>query len=239
MTFADSSSFSEFAWRKEANDVFSDHEKLKFAVGWSFITVGSATMEVSDIEEYGGRKCYHIVSKARSAKFFDTFFKVRDVNESWIDAESLCSLKFVNNISEGKYKKVETLLFDHENQKYLIVESSKTGEIPLWVQDVLSSLYYLRTKELYVGAEFNIDAHSGDKSWPLKVKVLRKDKVKVPAGKFECFVVEPHVREDSGIFQAKGKIWVWLTADEKKIPVLMKSKVFIGSIVAKLVEFKI
>lgn len=232
--FAEKLDSADFTWRSEKNKVFLSGEKLDFSISWSFIKVGSASMDVESVSELNGRKCYHIVTKARSAPFFDKFFKVRDVNESWMDVESLCSLKFLSNISEGNFKKKETILFDQINNQFTIVESSKTGKTPLWVQDVLSSLYYLRTKKLEVGKEYSIDAHSGDKSWPLTVKVVRKEKIKVSVGKFECFVVEPKIREDAGIFQAKGKLWVWLTADDKKIPVKMSSKVMIGSVTAKL-----
>jgi hypothetical protein len=193
---------------------------------------------IDGVEEVQGRKAYHIVTSARSAPFFDTFYKVRDINESWMDTESLCSLKYCSRIDENNYKKTETIILDHEKGQYQAVEEKKSGPIPLWVQDVLSSLYYLRTKDLEVGKSVMVDAHSGDKAWPLKVNVLRKEKVKVPAGEFECFVVEPVIREGTGIFQAKGKLWVWMTADKKKIPVLMRSKIAVGSIEALLTEKK-
>ena len=203
---------------------------------WEFIEVGTASMEVRGIENISGRPAYHIYTEARSAPFFDIFYKVRNTNESWIDTESLCSLKYSALSDEKDTKKVETELFDQADHTFLILGKSKLGPVPPWVQDVLSSLYYIRTRELSVGQEYVLDAQSGDKSWPLKVKVLRKEKVSVPAGSFECFVVEPAIREGAGIFQSKGKLSVWLTADSKKIPVLMKSEIAVGSIEARLVS---
>lgn len=230
---------SGFVWRKEQNNIFGPGEKLSFAVKWKFILVGYADMGIADIENISGRQAYHIVTNARSAPFFDAFYKVRDINESWIDIESLCSLKFASHISENKVEKNETLILDQEKQQFLLVESGKIGQIPLWVQDVLSALYYLRTKDLAVGNNYSIDAHSGDKSWPLKVNVLRRAKIRVPAGEFDCFVVEPAIRESAGIFQSKGKLEVWLTADEKKVPVYMRSKIAVGSIAAELIDMKL
>ncbi|MCB4792363.1 MAG: DUF3108 domain-containing protein [Elusimicrobia bacterium] len=225
---------NKFIWRQQTNDVFKVGEQLEFNIRWKFIVVGYATMSVKNIEKVQGRNCYHIVTEARTAAFFDNFFKVRDVNESWIDTKSFCSLKFRQQLSEGKYKNKETLVFDQAKQKYSVLETKKTGDIPLWVQDVLSSLYYLRSQRLSEGNTFNIDANSGGKSWPLTVKVLRKEKVNVPAGSFECFVVEPNIREGAGVFQAKGSLNVWLTDDNKKTPVKMRSKIAIGSINADL-----
>jgi hypothetical protein len=70
----------------------------------------------------------------------------------------------------------------------------------------------------------------------LEVKVLRREKVKVPAGEFDCLVVEP-VLQASGIFKHEGRLTVWLTDDQFKIPVLMKSKVAVGSIASKLKNY--
>jgi LysM repeat protein len=229
----------QFLWRREPCNVFCAGEKLTFDVKWKFITVGSATMEIQGIDAVSGRQAYHIVTDARSAPFFDSFYKVRDTNESWMDIESLVSLKYASHISENSTKRSETILLDHTKKQFQIVESGKTGEIPLWVQDVLSSLYYVRTRNLSVGEEISVDAHSGDKSWPLKVKVLRLETVNVPAGRFICYVVEPSIREGAGIFQAKGQLLVWLTADDKKVPVLMRSKIAVGAIEAELTKMQL
>lgn len=227
-----------FVWRTEPF-TFNTGEKLSFDIKWKFITVGFATMMINNIEELEGRKAYHIVTEARSAPFFDTFYRVRDTNESWMDVQALCSLKYASHSDENNQRKNETILLDHEKKEFRIMETGKTGTIPEWVQDVLSALYYLRTKELIVGRDYTFDAHSGDQSWPLRVCVLRQEKVKVPAGEFTCFVVEPSIREGAGLFQAKGRLWVWLTSDERHVPVLMKSKVAVGSIEALLTRMEL
>src|SRR5260221_4265523 len=83
-------------------------------------------------------------------------------------------------------------------------KEEKRGEIPSNVLDVLSSLYYIRSLPLEVGKSFTIDVHSGEKTWPLVVNVLKMEKVKVKAGKFMCYRVEP-VLIQRGIFISKGK----------------------------------
>ena len=229
---------SGFIWRSETNKAFPSNEKLRFEVAWEFIVVGHASMDVAGIESVGGRPAYHIFTEARSTPFFDVFYKVRNTNESWIDTESLCSLKYAAVSDEKDSRKVETELFDQINHTFLILGKDKSGTIPAWVQDVLSSLYYIRTKDLGVGQEYVFDTQSGDTSWPLRVKVLKKEKIRVPAGRFDCFVVEPSIREGAGIFQAKGKLLVWLTADAKKIPVRMRSEIAVGSIDARLISME-
>jgi len=229
-----------FVWKQETTSgAYVVGEDLQFIVAWKFITVGYAHMGVESIQEIGGRKAYHIATSAKSSSFFDNFYRVRDANESWIDTESLCTLKYMSLNDENNNKKNETILFDQVKHTFDILESSKTGTIPAYVQDVLSALYYVRTKELVVGHDVIVDAHSGDLSWPLKVKVLKREKVSVPAGEFDCLLVEPALREDAGIFQQKGKLLVWLTADAKKIPVLMRSQIVVGSVEARLTGIKL
>ncbi len=227
-----------FKWRTLKGDLPSK-EDLVFGVYWKFVRVGTGTLEIRGFEEINGRTAYHIYSEAKSAPFFDTFFKVRDVNQSWMDVESLCSLRYLINISEGGWKKYEQLDFDHKNEKYTLDDDGtlKYGDTVRWVQDVISSLYFFRTLDLEVGKEYVFDAHSGKDTWPLKTKVLGKEKVKVKAGTFDCLILQPSIREDAGIFKAKGKLKVWVTDDDKKMPVKMKSKIPVGSISAELEKY--
>lgn len=233
------SSSEPFQWRTIKGSL-PTKEDLVFDVYWKFVKVGQGTLEITGIEEINGRTAYHIYSQAKSAPFFDTFFKVRDTNQSWVDTESLCSLRFATNISEGGWKKFEQLDFDHENQKYARNDDGtmKYGDTVRWVQDVLSSLYLMRNLDLEVGKEYVFDAHSGDDTWPLKTKVLGKETVKVEAGTFDCLVLEPSIRGDAGIFKAQGKLKVWVTDDANKMPVKMKSKIPVGSISAELSTYK-
>ena len=59
----------------------------------------------------------------------------------------------------------------------------------------------------------------------------------MPAGTFDCFLVEPQLRTP-GMFIAKGKkLQVWLTADDRHMPVRMRTEVFFGHVVADLVTY--
>jgi hypothetical protein len=70
------------------------------------------------------------------------------------------------------------------------------------------------------------------------VKVQGRERVKVPAGTFDCLVVEPMLKA-GGLFKHEGRIWVWLTDDTTKLPVLMKTKVIIGTVDAKLKTYRL
>ncbi len=211
-------------------------EKLSFSIRWNFITCGYATMEVNDLVSLGGRETYHIVSRAWTARFFDHFYKVRDVIQSYVDKEELHSVRYDKKQREGSYKSDTTIIYDHES--LMAYENGEKFEIVENIQDELSALYYLRTKDLKVGKDHEFSVGTSRKTWPLKVEVVKKEEVKVPAGKFETFLVIPHIIEEGGIFKAEGKLRVWITADERRKPVLMKARVPFGHITARLTDYE-
>lgn len=216
------------------NSSFGVGEMLEFSISYGPISAGSATMEVKDITRYNNHKCFRLVSTAKSNKFFSFFFKVDDKVESLIDVYGLYSLHFEKHLREGKYRADKYVDFDQKN--HLAFADGDTIPIKEYVQDALSSLYYVRTLNLEVGNSVFMEHHSDRKNYSLEVKVLRREKVNVPAGEFDCLVVEPMLQA-SGIFKHAGRLTVWLTNDKFKIPVLMKSKVAVGSIASKLKKY--
>ncbi len=222
--------------REIENRAFGLGEKLVFEISYGPINAGTAVMEISQIVQLQGRDCYHIISTARSNKFFSSFFKVEDRAETFVDTGGLFPWRFEKHLREGKYKADRFANFDQVN--HTVTTDRGEMEIPPYVQDVLSTLYYIRTQDIVVGQSLYVDNHSGKKIYPLEVKVHRRERVKVPAGSFDCFVVQP-ILKAGGVFKHEGKLTVWLTADEQKMPVLMKSKVLIGSIDAELKSYKL
>lgn len=212
-------------------------EYFQFSVSWSGINAGSALMQVQNWQWVDGHKTWRIVSKTESNSFVSKFYKVRDRVETSIDAESLYSRRFVKHLREGGYKHDSTVRFDQENQKARY-EDGKVLDVPPRVHDVLSAFYYARTQPLPDGATFSIPAHDNEKSYDLEVRVLRRERIEVPAGKFACVVVEP-VLKSEGIFKSKGQLLVWLTDDDRRLPVKVTSKVPIGSISVSLVEYRL
>jgi hypothetical protein len=242
LSFANETAAS-FEWRKKPNTTFKVGESILYVIKYGFVPSGFATLEIPAIENVDGRPAYHIVSRAKTNKATDLIFKVRDKNESWMDVESLCSLRFHQNLKEGLHRRETRTDYDHSKGKFKFwkkrkgKEYTEEGGMPPYVQDVLSSMYFIRSQALEVGKDYSFDANSGGKTWPMKVHVEKIQTVKVPAGRFECLVVEP-ILAGEGIFQQEGRLEVWLTNDARKIPVLMRSRVMVGSFDAEMKEYK-
>lgn len=219
-------------------------EQLKFGLYYSGIKVGTAYIKNRGIVDINGRSAYVIQTSAFSASVIDTVFKVRDINLSWLDAQNFYSLGYSQSLREGHYQRDEWVLFDYPTNTYHGELSKKSGtrEIsgPLTapVLDMLTALYFVRGQNLENGKDVVFDIVNREEQYPLVVKVIKRETVKTPAGKFKCVVVEPQFRGE-GIFVSKGKsLQVWLTDDERKLPVKMKTEVFIGSVSAQLLEYQ-
>ncbi|MFO7891800.1 MAG: DUF3108 domain-containing protein [bacterium] len=218
------------------NSAFNHGERLVFEVAFGPLVAGTATMSIPDTQTIHGRPCYHMVTTARSTKFVDTFYKVRDRIETFIDMEGLFPWKFSKHLREGSYSTDQHVDYDQINGK--IYYKKDTIDAPQFIQGVLSSFYYVRTVPFKVKESFNIDNFGDGKIYPLKILVHKKDRIKVPAGEFDCVIIEPVMRE-KGVFNRKGRMAIWLTDDKRRIPVLMKSKLPIGSIDARLISFEL
>jgi len=218
------------------NLAFGIGERLHFDIGYGFINAGSAVMEVVELIEYDGRPAYRIVSTAQSNKFFSSFYPVRDRVESITDAIGLFSWYFDKKLCEGKYRSHRMYGFDQINHE--VVYKGDTTKIAPYVQDALSMLYYVRTQPLEVGKSVFVDNFTDGRHNPVEVKVHRKEQIRTKAGDFNCLVVEPLLRT-AGIFKHEGKLTVWLTDDRLRLPVMMKSKVVVGSITAELTDYRL
>jgi len=234
------------------NQAFDVGEKLTFDIKYGFIKAGVATMEVKHlVTVQDSFPSYHIVSTARSTPTFDLVFKVRDSVETFVDARGIFSWKFNKFLREGGYKfdlmvnydqifgKAHVKMIRYESEEPLKIRKQEEFEIPIpkYVLDILASFYYVRTQKLEVGMPVSVVNHDNKKIYNLYVIIQRREKIKVKAGTFNCLVVQPRLKGEA-IFKQKGKLWVWLTDDDRKIPVLMKSKVLVGSITTELTKIE-
>ncbi len=218
------------------SDSFPVGEKLKYKFNYGMINAGTHTMEVSTLDTINDRIAYKIDSETKSNSFVDTFYKVRDKFTSWIDTTNLATLQFSKSLNEGNFNKNYSVRFDYDKMQ---AYSSKDTVITIdsYMRDVLSLFYYLRSLELSVGDTINMSSFDNDEVTPFNVRVIKEEKVKVPAGKFDCMVIEPYIEGDF-LFKYEGNLKIWMSKSEPRLPVLMKSKATLGSFVLKLSDYQ-
>lgn len=228
---------------------FRDGESLTFTATWGGITVGDATMKVDTAGTFEGQPAIHLKATASSGRAFSLFFSIRDAGESWVHPTGLHSLGFVSDQKEGNIEDYQKWVMDYTRNIATRHRARRKdgGEVKnttkdyklstTHVQDAFSMLYFYRAFPLKVGTKLESDVFVSRKVWKLTVDVVGQETVKVPAGKFDCLKVRPEVSLD-GKKQEKGQMVIWVTNDERKIPVKIQSDIPLGKINAVLTKFK-
>ncbi len=224
--------------RSVPNKAFRTGETLYFDVDYGFFAVGKAVMSIPDADSVFGRKTFHVLFKVKSMPFFDAFFKVRDRYESFIDSAGIFSWRFEQHVREGNYKR-DYGAFLNQLSGIAVSEKAET-QISPYTHDIISAFYYTRTldfSDFRAGEKIHLNNFFADKIFPLDVIYHGKETVETEAGEFDCIVIEPLVTE-GGLFKSEGNILIWLTDDDAKMPVKVKSKILIGSITAELTKYE-
>ncbi len=220
---------------------FTIGEKMEFSIEFEGVSAGMGSLEVAPMETINGRVCYHFVSRAKSAPFYSWLYKVDDRIESYMDKEKLESLRIVKKIREGKYKRDDTIEFLQDQQKVQKITNKKPAELfDTWpgVLDILSAFFIARVIPLEVGKSFELPVYDIEKTYSLKIDVLAKETIRTRMGKMEAFKVRPDLKS-MGLFKHKGKIDLWVSADGRCIPLLLRSTILVGAIEAVLVNYEV
>jgi hypothetical protein len=218
-----------------ATPPFGVGERLVFSLDYGLINAGEGTLEVVGMVHYQGASCYRIESTASSNRFFSGIYRVRDKVVSYVDETALFSRYFMKRLREGTFRRTEEIDFDHEAlvARY---HDGKEYEITAGIHDVLSAFYFVRTLDLEVGRDVFLTAHDSRKTYDLRVIVHRQQAVETEFGTFDCFVIQPVMLGD-GLFKHEGDLMIYLTADQRRIPVRMTTRLPVGSITATLREY--
>jgi len=198
---------------------FSVGEELVFKATFGRITAGTARMRVEGIESVRGRPAYHVLFTVDGGI---PFFRVHDRYESWIDVETLASLRHTQRVTEGRYRRTTTYEIFPERAQY-----TKNGGAPQpsvsHPLDDGSFIYAVRAAGIRVGETRRDERYFRPDRNPVVLRGLRRDTVEVDAGTFATTVVRPSIKT-SGLFAEDGDAQVWFTDDARRYPVLVRTK---------------
>lgn len=210
---------------------FGVGERSNYEVRFGSLRVGSGTMEVVGTETVRGRDAYHTVFRVRGGTFF---YKVDDRFESWMDTRSLASLRHVQDQQEGSKDRERHYEIFPERETYveLLKNKGQTPEEKPSVKQPLddgSFVYFIRTVPLTVGETYEFHRYFRPDRNPVRLRVLRRERVTVPAGTFNAIVVQPSIKT-KGIFSENGQAQIWFSDDAQRVMLQMKTKLSFGSL---------
>jgi hypothetical protein len=200
---------------------FGPGERLEYQVKLGVFSAGSGFMAVEGVDTIRGQPTYRLALQLKGGTLF---LKVEDKYKSWLTTRDLISLHFIKDVREVTYKSFKEWAIYPEERRWQQLDENHAEPMdatePL---DELSMLYWLRTLPLEVGETYTLNRYFMNKSNPVVIKVLRKERRKVPAGEFDCIVVQPIVKS-GGLFGEGGKAELFFTDDAARHLVYMRSE---------------
>jgi hypothetical protein len=200
-------------------------ERAQYEVRFGKLKVGNGSIEVVQLDNVRGREAWHTRFRVSGGTFF---YRVNDVLESWFDTRTLASLRFVKDQEEGRSDREVRYEIYPDRIAFKEADGEEQPSVAQPLDDG-SFLFFVRTIPLTVGETYEFHRYFKPDRNPVRIKVLRREQVKVPAGTFPAIVVQP-VFKTKGIFSENGKAEVWLSDDEHRIVLQMKSSLSFGSL---------
>ncbi|MDN6280062.1 MAG: DUF3108 domain-containing protein [Psychroflexus sp.] len=227
-----------------AQSAYQAGESLKFKIKYGWFKASEATLDVKKAK-VGQKDVLFVDGFGKSTGLLDVFFKVRDQYKTYIDPKTDLPQRFRREINEGGHIKNKELVFDHQRNAVKVIDrkhkttthhSFKAGS-----QDMLSVLYFLRNKvdrkTIQTGESFEINLFFDEDNFPLKVKFLGREVIQTEFGNVPTLKFRPYVMAGR-VFEEKESLTIWITDDGNKMPIKIEAKLAVGSLTAKLSEFR-
>jgi hypothetical protein len=222
------------------NTAFSDGESVTFSVYYTlagiYVWGGDAIFSVSQ-DHMNGKAVYHVIGDGKTNSFFDSYFKVRDRYESYIDTATLKPVKFIRNVDEGGYKLYENITFNENTNTATTTKG--LYPVPVCIQDVLSSIYYARNIDFNaykVGDKIPFNMFLDNQVYNLYIRYLGKEVINTRYGKFHSIKFKPLLIKGT-MFQGGEGMSVWVSDDPNHIPLRVESPITIGSVKVDMTKY--
>lgn len=221
---------------------FAEGERLVYELRWGLFSAGECVLEATPLSGRSpdGERLFLFELRVQTSGMIESVYPVNNRISAFCEVNLLRSREYEKHQREDKHRRDERIVFDWEagslhgwNNEHRFYAELKQ---PMLL-DPLSAIYHMRTLgDLKVGSAYPIPITDGEHVELCQVEVLCKEKVNTPAGEFMCYKIQPLLGEVRGIFRKRGDapIYIWLTADNRRLPVMLKSKAPVGSFKAKL-----
>jgi hypothetical protein len=198
---------------------FAVGEELVYKAKFGGLSVGTARMRVVGVESVRGRPAYHVVFTIDGGI---PGFRVHDRYESWVDTATHASLRYSQQISEGRYKKTRVYEIYPDRAVYQQDGDSAEASVRQPLDDG-SFIYAVRHAGVRVGETQRFDRYFKPDRNPVVLTGVARDTISVGAGTFATVIVRPSIRA-KGLFAEDGDARIWFTDDEARYPVKIATK---------------
>jgi hypothetical protein len=224
---------------------FQPGEKVNYIIHYGAINGGVALLEIVRDTTFG-RELWHAKMDARTTGMADALFRVRDIYEVYMDPATELPVRSIRNISEGRYKRYNVVLFDHTSRKDSAILNSDLTGIHIaqqGIHNILTCFYWFRNHVLpdmeNVKKEEMIEIMTWftDELYPVRMKYIGVEDVKTRMGKIRCYKFNP-VTETGRLFKTEEDVSFWFSADKNFLPVKIRFDIFVGAFMVEVSSYE-
>ncbi|MDQ6478026.1 DUF3108 domain-containing protein [Dyadobacter sp. LHD-138] len=217
------------------NKSFSFGERVEYRVHYGFINAAEAKVEIArNLSVVNNKPCFKINVTGRTLGAFDLISRVRDNWRSYVDTVTIVPQMFYRNIQENRYRKEETVVFNHDKDQAVstIKDETKSYKIPDNIHDIISGYFYLRTlnfEKIAEGEVIEVPTFFDGEIYKLRIRYVGKDVIKTKFGKIKVLRLNPLI-PDNKLFKGEGAVKLWVSDDINRIPLKAEVELAIGSL---------
>jgi hypothetical protein len=226
---------------------FEDGEKEVYQATWNGM-ISVATAEIHTVPAVvDGKKVYQVRVEAKTSRTLDLIWRMRDTISSTFDAKSLSPSHFTFNQRENS-RVIDTDARFNPASKQWAVNRQQAGKKPRVYRfdsnntlDPITAVYLARSVHFKVGDKLYFKVFGGRYQYLLELLVEGKEQVALRSGKsVEAYRIIPRVQNitKKGYASRFNEATIWISTDERRVPVKLSSKIAFGSVQLELVEDK-
>ncbi|MCB0383363.1 MAG: DUF3108 domain-containing protein [Psychroserpens sp.] len=227
------------------NTAIGSNEKLTFSASYNMsgllTELAQVTMETSEVKTSTSTLLKLKCTAATYSKW-ESFFKIRDLYESYVSTKTLTPYLYKRDIYEGGYEKFMQYKFKYKTNTIESIKRKKRGDGSTWeekkninlsssTKDLVSTIYNIRNLDIHKAKPGDTQTFKvvfDNEIVLINVKYLSKEVITTNIGKKECYKLAISIN-NSDILKGNNDNLLWLTADANKIPVYAKFKIPVGN----------
>lgn len=226
------------------NNTIGFGEKLVFTASYNMsgllTDIAQVTMETSKVST-SSSTLMRLKCSAATFSTFDSFFKIRDLYESYVSPTSLTPYLYRRDINEGGYYKFMQYKYRRKSKTIESLKKKRRRDGSIWeekktlnmgssTKDLVATLYTLRN--LNIGQATPGDSSSfkvlfDNEENTVVFRYIGKETISTNIGRKECYKIAISLK-GADLLKGNSNL-IWLTADANKVPVLAKFKIPVGN----------
>lgn len=237
---------SKTFWKK-FKPVLIPNEEVYMDINYMGVSTGKISIKTKEETKIGDQDVYHLKAEVKTAKYYRYLYELDDNLDSYVTTDNFIPVKYsliqresgqnIDDLQLFDLKKMKTYTFYKRQTKKKTKKKKSVKDIPLYFQDPLSIIYFLRGLDMDKNQSYEVPIINKGRLIILKARLIKTETIKTKIGKMSAYKVKASTSY-SGDTLKSGDMTFWFSNDDKKIFLKFKAKIKIGSISGDIEKYK-